>query len=248
MDNKKTKHKNIHDQFIKRKELYQVHTKLIRKLKLKEVLSVNEAEKERTTVNKHALQYDDLIILNLDKEVYNDFVEMQKLRDQHKIGGLISPRQRALSIALMTELSSKPLFTTLSSQKSLLAFKSLLLQNKAGLDYGELEEEYELLEKIETTTGKEDPQSYKVNTKELEDKVINLLGKPITKKDFEKYFSQKELLLIPLILSKMNVEIIFISKKKLLLELAKEKNDSHTWAYYSVLFQGNSKSNGKKQN
>ncbi len=230
--------KDLHDQFQKRNELYSVHAKLKKKLREKEPLPVSEAEKERTQVNKHALIYDDLVILNLDKEVYNDFVEMQKLRDQHKIGGLVSPRQRALSIALYVSLSSKPLFTVLATQKKLLAFHSLLLKNIAGFEIEEEEDEFIEEEKLETTTGKENYQAQKIDTTELEIKIIDLMGKPIKKKDFENIFSQKELLLIPLLLSRLNIEIISIRNDTFLLEYAKEKTDGEEWKYYTVLFRG----------
>ena len=217
-----------------RQQLWNVQTKLKRKLQKKDPLPVNEAELERTSVSTLALDSDDLILLNLDKEVYYSFVEMQRLRDQQKVGGLTTPRQRALSLALLVSIHARPLVSILTVQNELPVFRSLALQYKGVFE----ETQNELSEakwELESVTGKNHNTHQPYDTTLLEEKLISLLGRLLTKQDLEKMFSPKELLFLPLLLSKMEFELVAKGKNRFLLRQT-SNNPSSEFLFSSILF------------
>ncbi|MHA2090999.1 MAG: hypothetical protein ACW98K_09085 [Candidatus Kariarchaeaceae archaeon] len=191
----------------KEKVLRRVYSKILKSIRIKDPLEVAEAEKDRKSVENVALGSDNIILLEIDKETYSGFVELQKMRDDQKIGDSITPRQRTDRIANIVSIHCSPIFSSLSKSRVKNIINAVNRIEEDVYDEGvEVENRFLLASDAKMT----EVVTEAIDVTEIENMVKSFYGKSFSLQQFANSFDSNELLLIPLILSRLNYEFVVI--------------------------------------
>ena len=194
----------------KEKVLRRVYSKILRSVRSHNPIPIVEVEQDRESIQSLALGSDNIILLEIDKEAYSGFVELQKMRDQQKISSNITPRQRADKISHVVAIFCTPVFSILSHSR----VKSIVnAVNRYDEDLYDDETEVNNKFLLASSTEGEKTFAKTIDTTILENKIKSLFGQSFSIQQFAEMFNSNELLAIPLILSMLDCEFMMVPKK-----------------------------------